>query len=165
MAEEVSLVDVPSGIMMPWAILLVLFGGMGVMALVMLRVDATSKAGSTSLVIGTLAVPAVLHVLPFWAAFYAPWFLGVALGSALGALLVLAVLIAGPLNLVSLLKSHKAAPAEGSATHVVNQWFKDRIQIVFGILGVVSEVGSSRAELETAKLRAGMLSPDHKHRR
>jgi hypothetical protein len=46
----------------------------------------------------------------------------------------------------------------------VNGWFKDRLQIVFGILGIVSEVGSSRADREVARLRSGMLSSDPKHR-
>jgi hypothetical protein len=70
-------------------------------------------------------------------------------------LLLLAALIAGPLNLAALLDARLRSP-QSSLCNSVNHWFKDRFQIVFGVLGIISEVGSSRAELETARMRAGL---------
>jgi hypothetical protein len=214
---------------MPWSILVVLFAGLIIIAVVMQCVRSLWKAALLSLLTGLMGVPMLLSGSAFWPAFYAPWFLGSLLGSAVGAvareerltalllvvsaalasvppllpyksvvgwqppwtsadvflitfvelfavaiftwlfaailLLVLAVLVAVPVNLLALVRSSPRRSADKVELHErVNGWFEDRLQIVFGILGIVSEVGSSRADREVARLRSGMLSSDPKHR-
>ncbi len=84
-------------------------------------------------------------------------------------LVVLALLIAAPVNLFLRPSLDVVDGGPGGTREAVNTWFKDRFEIVFGILGVVSFVGSSRAEREQAKLRYGAYGsgsdPDHPGRR
>jgi len=71
---------------MPLLVLLPLFGGLVTMTVVMQLPVAWWKCFLGALAVGSVAVPAAWHGLPFWVAFYLPWLLGVLLGSAVGAL-------------------------------------------------------------------------------
>jgi hypothetical protein len=80
-------------------------------------------------------------------------------------LLLLAAVVALPLNLAAMFTHDKHSNPTPALHQTVNRWFKDRFQIVFGILGIVSEVGSSRSEREMARLKAGHLQRDVSDRR
>lgn len=71
-------------------------------------------------------------------------------------LAVLALLVLVPVNLL--------LQAGSTARDAVNTWFKDRTEIVFGILGIISYVGSSQAERNQAKVRYGIDPSDRRVR-
>lgn len=132
------------------------------------RLTALLLIVSAALVSWPVLIPykGLLHWIPPWNAedVYTIAFLeffNLAIFTWLAAALVLmllALLIAAPVNLFLRPSPDVANGGPGGTREAVNTWFKDRFEIVFGILGIVSFVGSSRAEREQAKLRYGAYS-------
>ena len=78
---------------------------------------------------------------------------------------LVAALLLGLLALIVLLPVNLLVPVTHSARSDVNTWFKERTEIVFGILGVISYVGSSAAERNEAKVRYGINPGDDRSSR